>query len=189
MANPFAQFAQPSTGPAASPGPGNPFARFAPLAQPRTFDRDEDEALYREELAKETERRTQVRPPEGLEKRDEYGQTIYDHSPEEAAILAVQQHRGKEGEQKEFDASRTPVKRVLDASTFALSAPVRILSRGQYGLGDVAGLVCSDAKRIYDQSEADFARRMLRSCKGRKSSAMSWPACPRFPPWARSLAV
>jgi hypothetical protein len=146
MANPFAQFSQPS----ASPGGGNPFSRFAPLAQPKTFERDEDEALYREVLAKETERRSKPRVPmSGVQEPV---------TAEEAAIQAVQQQRGREGEQKEFDASRTPVKRVLDASTFALSAPIRMATRGEYGLGDVAGLVSDDAKRVYNQSEADFAR-------------------------------
>jgi hypothetical protein len=153
MPGPWEKYAQPTA--AARDGP---WSKYAPLAQARTFDKDEDETLYRDELAKENERRATAVVPTGLQRRDERGQLLYDHSPEEAAILAVQQQRGKEGEQKEFDASRTPVKRVLDASTFALSAPVRILSRGQYGLGDVAGLVSSDAKRVYDQSEADFAR-------------------------------
>lgn len=151
MPGPWEKYAQPSA--AAQSGP---WSKYAPLAQARTFDKDEDETLYREELAKETGSRAQAQPPRGLEKRDEYGQPI--KTPEEAAIEVVQHQRGKEGEQKEFDASRTPVKRVLDASTFAMSAPVRILSRGEYGLGDVAGLVSSDAKRIYDQSEGDFVR-------------------------------
>jgi hypothetical protein len=142
---PWEKYAAPS--PAAQSGP---WSKYAPLAQPKTFERDEDEALYREALAKETERRSKPRVPvSGVQEPV---------TAEEAAIQAVQQQRGREGEQKEFDASRTPVKRALDASTFALSAPIRMATRGEYGLGDVAGLVSDDAKRVYNQSEADFAR-------------------------------
>lgn len=143
--NPFAQFSQPPSSAAQ-----NPFARFAPLAQPRTFERDEDEALYREGLAKEQERRAYPVPAVGLDKRD--------NTPEEAAILAVQRQRGKEGEQKEFDARRTPLKRILGADTFVASAPVRMLTRGEYGIGDVVGLVSPGAGKALSQSEADFAR-------------------------------
>lgn len=138
--------------------PKNRFSRFAPLAQPRTFDRDEDETLYREELAKEQERRATAVVPMGLQGRDERGQLLYDQTPEEAAIGTVQRQRGTEAEQREFDASRTPFRRVMDTSTFALSLPIRMLTRGQYGLGDVAGLLSSDAKGVYDRAEADFAR-------------------------------
>jgi hypothetical protein len=145
MAGPWERYAAPS--PAAQSGP---WSKYAPLAQARTFERDEDETLYRETLAAETERRSKPRVPmSGVEEPA---------TPEEAAILAVQERRAKEGEQREFDASRTPLKRVTDAATFALSAPVRIATRGEYGLGDVAGLVSDDAKQVYDQAEGDFAR-------------------------------
>lgn len=144
--NPFAQFTpRPSAAPAT-----NPFAQFAPLAQPKTFEREGDEMLYRELLAKEQERRAGPSVP----------MSGYDYAPtaEEEAIKLVQERRGREGEKAAFDASRTPLKRVVDTSTFLLSLPVRAATRGEYGIGDVAGVVSPDAKRTYDQAEADFAR-------------------------------
>ncbi len=138
--NPFAQFAS------------NPFAQFAPqLAQPATFQEPEDEKLYRQELTKTRASFDQVRVPAP----PEIGKPA---SPEQAAIEGVQRQRGIEGEQKAFDATRTPVKRITDASTFLMSMPVRMATRGEYGLGDVAGVVSPKAKEIYNEAEGSFAR-------------------------------
>jgi hypothetical protein len=123
MAGPWEKYQAPSQS-------AGPWSKYAPLAQPKTFEREGDETLYRQELAAEQERRSKPRVPiSGIEEPA---------TAEEAAISTVQQQRAKESEQQAFDDSRTPLKRATDASTFALSAPIRALTRGEYGLGDVA---------------------------------------------------
>lgn len=157
MANRFEQFA-----PQPSGGSGNRFQQFAPLAQPKTFQRDEDETLYREKLA--GEQAVQGKPvipitpsgPDGVERNVAAEQAA--KTPEQRAIEAVQGQRATEGEQKAFDDSRTPLQRATDASTFVFSAPIRALTRGEHGLGGLAGLVSNDAKAVYDKAEHDFAR-------------------------------
>jgi len=126
--NPFAQFA-PSSGAGT-----NPFAQFAPLAQPATFQKPEDEELYRKELAKTQANFNEVRvpAPEGI------GTPA---TPEAAAIEGVQRQRGMEGEQKAYEATRTGGKIITDAASFLASMPVRMATRGEYGAGDVVGAV------------------------------------------------
>jgi len=131
------------------PPPPAGFQLVAPKVGSRTFERDADEVLYREELAKQVEARSKPRVP-----RSGY----VEGTPEEEAAKFVEQQRAKEAEQSSFDQSRTPLKRVTDASTFALSAPVRAVTGGKKGLGDVAGLVSEEAGQVYNQAEQDFAR-------------------------------
>lgn len=156
MANPYAKFSQPSA------GSGNPYARFAPLAQPKTFEKEEDETLYRERLAKEQEtRKTPAVPftisePGGPER--DLAAERRAMSPEEAAIADVQQQRATEAEQRQFDESRTAGRRVADTATFAASIPVRTLTRGEYGIGDVVGAVAPEAGRALEEREGNFAR-------------------------------
>lgn len=136
----------------ASPQASGPWVRYATQAAPlkeRTFEKPEDEALYQETLTRIKGERSKPRVPRS---------GVVEGTPEEDAIKEVQRKRGTEAEQKSFDDSRTPLKRVTDASTFALSAPIRALTRGEYGLGDVAGAVSSQAGEIYAQAEQDFAR-------------------------------
>jgi hypothetical protein len=145
LANRFEQFATPNAG-----GSTNRFQQFAaaPLRD-RTFEKPEDEALYQETLTRMKAERAKPRVP----------RSGYDEgTPEEEAVKEVQQRRGKEAEQQEFDAGRTPLKRVTDASTFLVSAIPRAMTGGKHGLGDVAGLVSGDAKAVYDQAEGDFVR-------------------------------
>lgn len=137
--NPFAQFAP------------NPFAQFAPLAQPSTFQKPEDEALYRQELAKTQANFDQVRVPPP----PEVGKPA---SPEQAAIEGVQRQRGVEQEKAAFDASRTIPQRAADASKFLLSAPIRAATRGEYGIGDVAGAISPAMGEDAAKGEADFAQ-------------------------------
>lgn len=93
---------------------------------------------------------------------DAAGQEVnVNESPEtraefDAAIKAQDEAAARE--QAAFAASRTPLKRATDASTFALSIPVRIATKGEQGLGDVVGKVSPEAGRIYSQAEGDFAR-------------------------------
>jgi hypothetical protein len=124
--------------------------KAAPLAQPKTFERNEDEALYRQYLDEETKRYAGPRVPlSGVEEPK---------TAEEAAILRVQEQRSKEQEQAAFDASRTPLKRASDASVFALSAPIRALTRGEYGFGDVVGAAIPSSGDYYKQAEREFVR-------------------------------
>lgn len=143
--NPFLQFAP--TGGGGAPA-SNPFRQFAPLARPATFQKPEDEELYRQELAKAQGTFNQVRvpAPEGV------GTPA---SPEAAAIEGVQRQRGIEGEQKAFDESRTPI---VDAAVFLPSLAVRMGTRGEYGLGDVVGAVAPKTGERIIRSERDFVR-------------------------------
>lgn len=120
----------------------------APL-QNRLFERPEDEALYQQELARIRDERSRPRVP-----RSGY----QEGTPEEEAQKLVMDLRAKEAEQAQFDESRTLLKRVTDASTFALSAIPRTLTGGKKGLGDVAGLVSDEAGQTYTQAEQDFVR-------------------------------
>lgn len=155
MANPFAKFAAPGGG-------DNPFARFAPLAQPKTFEREEDEQLYRERLAAEQQARTKpmvpfyASEPGGAERNLAAERRAL--APEEAAIDDVLQQRAKEAEQQEFDESRTPLKRAAGTASFVASIPVRTLTRGEYGAGDVAGLASKTVGEALAEEEAAFAR-------------------------------
>lgn len=139
----------PGSAPSTGGGIFDHLPNAAPLAGPRTFRRDEDEDLYQQTLTRIKDERTKPRVP-----RSGY----QEGTPEEEAVKEVQRIRGTEAEQKAFDDSRTPLKRATDASTFILSAPVRALTQGRYGLGDLAGTVSDQAGEIYSQAEQDFAR-------------------------------
>jgi hypothetical protein len=55
-------------------------------------------------------------------------------------------------QQAAIDSARTPSQRLFDAATFSASAPIRMATKGDYGLGDVLG---SEGLR---GRERDFAR-------------------------------
>lgn len=121
--NPFAQFV-----PAGGDLAPNPFAQFAaPTAQPATPRKLEDEELYAQEITKAKANFDQVRvpAPEGV------GSPA---SPEQAATEGVARQRALEAE----DATRTPRVRAVDTAAFIGSLPIRMATRGEYGLGDVA---------------------------------------------------
>lgn len=61
-------------------------------------------------------------------------------------------------EDQAFRDSRGVAERALDTAAFAASAPVRMLTRGEYGLGDVVNYVSPAAGEPIQQAEADFAR-------------------------------
>lgn len=118
-----------------------------------------EDAAYRQTLETVQKERadTSPRPPMGLERRDEYGQTIYEKTPEQDAQARVVQQTETATKKREFEASRTPFKRLLDTNAFIASAPVRALTRGQYGAGDVLGLTNPAMGKFVSESEADFA--------------------------------
>jgi hypothetical protein len=72
--------------------------------------------------------------------------------------MIAQQKAERDAEQQAFDASRTPGQRVADTASFVASAPVRMATRGEYGAGDVAGLVSDAAGEAIAGSEQNFAR-------------------------------
>lgn len=125
------------------------FSTAAPLVGPRTFRKDEDEDLYQQTLARLKDERSKPRVP-----RSGY----QEGTPEEEAVKEVQRLRGAEAEQAAFDQSRTSGARVADTATFIVSAPVRALTRGEYGIGDVVGQVSQGAGEALTQGEQDFAR-------------------------------
>lgn len=139
----------PSAGQSSGGGIFDHLPNAAPLAGPRTFRKDEDEDLYQKTLTRIKDERTKPRVP-----RSGY----QEGTPEEEAVKEVQQLRGTQAEQKAFDTSRTTGARIADTATFIASAPVRALTRGEYGAGDVAGLVSKGAGEAVAQSEQDFAR-------------------------------
>lgn len=76
---------------------------------------------------------------------------------EDEAQSILRQRRQKAAEQERYEA-RTPGQRAKETGAFTLSAPVRMATRGEYGAGDVAGLLgfpetAEDLKR----KEAGFA--------------------------------
>lgn len=145
--NPF----QAASGPRLTPVEGNPFAAAAPLARPRTFQNDEDEQLYGQELAKAQAAWNQPRVP-GPESAK------MPASPEDAAIEAVQRQRGIEQEQNAFDESRTPLTRAISTAAFIPEAATRMATRGEYGLGDVVERVSPGYGPSVAHSQQDFAR-------------------------------
>lgn len=72
--------------------------------------------------------------------------------------LKAEQLAAQAADQKAFDETRTPGTRVMDTAAFVASAPVRMATRGEYGAGDVAGLVSDTAGEALAGSERNFAR-------------------------------
>jgi hypothetical protein len=77
---------------------------------------------------------------------------------EQFAQLQAQQKAERAAEEKAFNESRTPGTRALDTAAFVASMPVRMATRGEYGAGDVAGLVSDRAGEAVASSEQNFAR-------------------------------
>ncbi len=104
---------------------------------------------YEAELAKVTKESAGPRVPfsgvnEGL-------------TPAQEARQNITQRRKDKAAEKAFEATRTPGRRVLDTANFAASVPVRAVSRGEYGIGDVFGLLSRNAGESAKQSEQSFA--------------------------------
>lgn len=152
MAGPWERYASPQ-----ATAQSGPWTKYAPLAQPSTFQKPEDETLYRERLAEEQEKRSKPRVPlSGVQEPA---------TAEEAARLSVQQQRATEGEQKEFEASRTPLARASGTAAFLASAPIRALTRGEHGLEDaltadipLIGPLAPGLGRAAGEEERSFAR-------------------------------
>lgn len=115
--------------------------------------------------AVQKERAEPYRVPIGNEKRDEYGQTIYERTPEQEAEFRVNQQAERKAEKKAFEASRTPLKRAGDTAAMVGSLIPRTLTKGEYGLGDaiqymlpaqVSKLTGNIGKAV-SESERDFA--------------------------------
>ena len=59
---------------------------------------------------------------------------------------------------KNWQQSRGFIERAGDAASFAASVPIRALTRGQYGAGDVIGFVSPSAGSSVSAAETDFTR-------------------------------
>lgn len=69
--------------------------------------------------------------------------------------LAREQAKAKEEKRL---ANRGIGQRVVDAASFITSMPIRMLSKGEYGIGDAVGLVSERGGQNFRFSEQDFAR-------------------------------
>lgn len=81
-------------------------------------------------------------------------------------------------EDQAFRDSRGLGERVLDTANFVGSLPVRMLTRGEYGAGDVVGSVVPGAGEVIGQREANFARAnapMLRTIAAAGEAAAAIP--------------
>jgi len=76
-------------------------------------------------------------------------------TPDEQA--EYQAKRQAEAADKKRVGNRSIGQRIADAATFGLSAPIRAVTRGQYGLGDVTGLVSEHLGNVQKESERNFA--------------------------------
>lgn len=75
------------------------------------------------------------------------------------AQLQAQQKAERDAADAAFAETRTPGRRVADTAAFAASAPVRALTRGEYGAGDVAQAAGLESiARALSGSEQNFAR-------------------------------
>jgi len=72
----------------------------------------------------------------------------------------VPQMRAVRAEQQQFDATRTPVNRLLSADAFAVSAPIRMLTGGKYGASNLLEILPAyqGLAPAFAKGEADFAR-------------------------------
>lgn len=71
------------------------------------------------------------------------------------AELARRNQQGHAARRAEL-AARTGLERAGDTAAFVASMPVRMLTQGKRGLGDVVGMVSPQAGQSLSQSEADF---------------------------------
>lgn len=138
--------------------PSGPWSKYAPLAQQKTFQRDEDEQLYRDKLAEIDAQRSQPMVPQYAVGPDGKEVDLNQIPANELAMDAVRRQRAKEVEQAEFDESRTPLRRVHDTAAGVLSMPVRALTRGKHGFGDVVGAAIPSEGAALERAEQRFGR-------------------------------
>lgn len=91
---------------------------------------------------------------------DNSGQEVNLASPEyeDAAKQARTNYDASQASEKKRLANRGYGQRAVDAASFGLSVIPRALTRGEYGAGDIAGLVNKNAGENFAQSESDFAK-------------------------------
>ena len=104
-------------------------------------------------------------------------------SPEEEAAAIADYMAPRQFEQQQFDESRTPLRRLASADAFLASAPVRMVTGGKYGLGDLMGVlpqtsVLGALAPSVQSAESDFARanqNVLQELASAGESAMALP--------------
>lgn len=100
--------------------------------------------------------------------REKFGQSANlpgpSGKPPDLAEIARQNIADRQ-QKTQFEASRTIPRRIQDTATFAASLPIRMATKGEYGLSDVMGVAKGilpgvDEKALADtqRSEADFVR-------------------------------
>lgn len=89
--------------------------------------------------------------------RDEQGNEIALNA-EEYQRERTKQLEQQAREEEAFAETRTPGARLKDTATFISSLPVRMATHGEYGAGDVVGLVAPETGQELTQSEVNFAR-------------------------------
>jgi hypothetical protein len=130
------------------------------------FNKPDNATAYAERLHKSQERQyAQQRSLDNAAKVPQYatddsGQEVNLNAPEyqDAAKQARADYDSQQTAEKKRLASRGYGQRVVDTASFALSTIPRTLTRGQYGIGDIAGLVSKNAGENFAQSESDFAK-------------------------------
>ncbi len=107
---------------------------------------------YQRELSRVQAERAKPHVPSPLESELKF-------TPEQEARNAVEQNAAARAEQ-EASANRSWGDRVKDATAFALSLPVRMASKGEYGLGDLRKLVHGEDEGVHAlrQHEGNFVK-------------------------------
>ncbi len=92
--------------------------------------------------------------------QDASGQEIDLASPEyqQAATQQRAQYDSQNAAEQKRLANRGLIQKAIDTASFAASIIPRTITGGQYGIGDVAGLINKNAGENFKQSESDFAR-------------------------------
>lgn len=140
MSGPWEQYA-------ASAAPVGPWSRYAERGDPQL-----------EHLSLDDLRSSSVGLPPGhpitkeLERRSKALVSVPGAEPTDFDVMARNQaHR-------DYQAKRGVGERVKDTAAFVASAPIRALTRGQYGAGDIVGAVSPSAGAAVMAGERDFAR-------------------------------
>jgi len=144
-----------------APQPSASWWADAPLAnalpQPDAAPSEEDRALFRS-TAEKTRARLSRAGGELMLPPEQRGRPL---TPERISALAREAGLSAVAdtqEKRQFAEGRTPFRRTADTFSTALSMPIRILTKGQYGIGDVVGAVAPEMGREMAQGEAGFGR-------------------------------
>lgn len=103
-------------------------------------------------------RKRGIMPAKAATPANQMGQVPLGHEPTPEELEQGRIANEAEAADKKRIANRGVGQRIVDAASFGLSLPIRAVTRGEYGLGDVFGLVSENAGKNTAQSERDFAK-------------------------------